>query len=357
MSTPTRPTPHPIRDAALSDEGRRVFVRQLALGATALAALPLAACGGSDDPEVRFVHGVASGDPLADRVMLWTRVTAPAGHTADIPVQWELASDAAFTTVVAKGQTTATAAKDFTVKVDATGLQPATTYHYRFTAYAAQSASARTRTLPTGSVAQVRLAVFSCANYPAGYFNVYADAARRNDLDATVHLGDYLYEYPRGGYASAKAEQLGRLSQPATEILTLADYRTRHAQYKTDPDLQALHACAPMIAVWDDHEIANDTWANGAENHDAATEGRFAARKAAALQAYHEWMPTRNAQPDLIYRSFHFGNLVALHMLDTRVIGRDEPADYTRFFTASGFDAAGFTAAVGAPDRHIMGST
>ena len=206
-------------------------------------------------------------------------------------------------------------------------------------------------------MAQVKLAVFSCANYPAGYFNVYAEAARRSDLDATVHLGDYLYEYPRGGYASANAEQLGRLSLPATEILTLADYRTRHAQYKTDPDLQALHAAAPMIAVWDDHEIANDTWANGAENHQSAIEGSFAARKAAALQAYHEWMPTRNAQPDLIYRSFNFGNLLALHMLDTRVVGRDEPADYTRFFTDSGFDAAGFTAAVGAPTRQLMGST
>ena len=358
MKTPVRPTPHPIRDAAPADESRRVFVRQLALGATALGTLPLAACGGSDnDPEVRFAHGVASGDPLADRVMLWTRVTPPAGHTADIPVQWELASDAAFTTVVAKGQATATAAKDFTVKVDATGLKPVTAYHYRFKAYAAQSAAARTRTLPTGSVAQVKLAVFSCANYPAGYFNVYAEAARRNDLDATVHLGDYLYEYPRGGYASANAEQLGRLSLPATEILTLADYRMRHAQYKTDPDLQALHAAAPMIAVWDDHEIANDTWATGAENHQSATEGSFAARKAAALQAYHEWMPTRNAQPDLIYRSFNFGNLLALHMLDTRVVGRDEPADYTRFFTASGFDAAGFTAAVGAPARQLMGGT
>jgi alkaline phosphatase D len=247
--------------------------------------------------------------------------------------------------------------RDFTVKVDATGLQPATAYHFRFSAYAARSATARTRTLPTGSVAQVKLAVFSCANYPAGYFNAYADAARRNDLDATVHLGDYLYEYPRGGYASANAERLGRLSLPASEIVTLTDYRTRHAQYKSDTDLQALHAAAPMIAVWDDHEIANDTWAAGAENHQSATEGSFAARKAAALQAYHEWMPTRNAQPDLIYRSFNFGNLVALHMLDTRVIAREEPADYTRFFTSSGFDSAGFAAAVGAPTRQLLGAT
>jgi len=358
MTTTLRPTPHPIRDAALADEGRRSFVRQLALGATALGTLPLAACGGSDsEPEVKFLHGVASGDPLSDRIVLWTRVTPPAGHTADIPVQWEVATDAAFGTIVAKGQASATEAKDFTVKVDATGLQPATAYHFRFSAYAARSATARTRTLPTGSVAQVKLAVFSCANYPAGYFNAYADAARRNDLDATVHLGDYLYEYPRGGYASANAERLGRLSLPASEIVTLTDYRTRHAQYKSDTDLQALHAAAPMIAVWDDHEIANDTWAAGAENHQSATEGSFAARKAAALQAYHEWMPTRNAQPDLIYRSFNFGNLVALHMLDTRVIAREEPADYTRFFTSSGFDSAGLAAAVGAPTRQLLGAT
>ena len=155
-----------------------------------------------------------------------------------------------------------------------------------------------------------------------------------------MHLGDYIYEYGQGGYASANAGAMGRLSAPANEILTLADYRQRHAQYKTDPDLQALHAAAPMIAIWDDHEIANDTWRDGAENHQSATEGSFSVRKAAAMQAYHEWMPTRNAQPELIYRSFAFGNLVALHMLDTRVIARDEQLSYGKFFTASGLDAA-----------------
>lgn len=352
------PLTHLLSSTVPLDAGRREFVRQLALGATALGTLPLAACGGGDnDPDVRFAHGLASGDPLSDRVILWTRVTPPANHTADIPVQWEVASDSSFTTLVAKGEALATAARDYTVKVDATGLKPASRYHYRFRAYASTSPVARTRTLPTGSVSQVKLAVFSCANFPAGYFNVYADAARRNDLDATVHLGDYLYEYGQGGYASANAAALGRLSQPATEILGLADYRLRHAQYKSDADLQALHAAAPMIAVWDDHEIANDTWSDGAENHQPATEGSFAVRKAAAIQAYHEWMPTRNVQPELIYRSFNFGNLVALHMLDTRVIGRDEQADYKRFFTASGFDGAGFTASVGAPTRELMGST
>ncbi|AVP56989.1 alkaline phosphatase D family protein [Pulveribacter suum] len=342
-----------------TDTGRRRFVRQLTLGAAALGTLPLAACGGGGDgdaPAVQFAHGVASGDPLADRVMLWTRVTPPADFTGDIPVQWEVASDAAFSAIVARGETRTSAARDFTVKVDATGLKSATAYHYRFKAFEATSPAARTRTLPAGSVAQVKLAVFSCANYPAGYFNVYADAARRGDLDATVHLGDYVYEYARGGYASGNAAALGRLSQPANEVLTLQDYRTRHAQYRSDGDLQALHAIAPMIAVWDDHEIANDTWANGAENHQSPTEGSFAVRKAAALQAYHEWMPTRNAQPDLIYRSFAFGDLLALHMLDTRVVGRDEQLDYAAFFTPTGFDAAGFTAAVGNPARQLMGT-
>ena len=351
-------SPHPIRDAAEANPSRRRFVRHMGLAAAALGTLPLAACGGGDDaPAVQFAHGIASGDPLADRVMLWTRVTPPVGHTGDIPVEWEVATDSAFTALVAQGQTTALASKDFTVKVDATGLKAATAYHYRFRAYAATSPTGRTRTLPTGSVAQVKLAVFSCANYPAGYFNVYAHAAKRGDLDATVHLGDYIYEYGQGGYASANAGALGRLSAPAKEILSLADYRQRHAQYKSDADLQALHAAAPMIAVWDDHEIANDTWRDGADNHQAATEGSFSTRKAAALQAYHEWMPTRNAQPDLIYRSFAFGNLVALHMLDTRVVARDEQLDYTKFFTATGFDAASFTAAVGNTSRQLLGNT
>lgn len=358
---PTKPLTNLLQptNPALADSGRRRFVRQLTLGAAALGTLPLAACGGDDDdaPAVQFAHGVASGDPLADRVMLWTRVTPPADFTGDIPVQWEVASDAAFASIVARGETRTSAARDFTVKVDATGLKPATAYHYRFKAFETVSPAARTRTLPTGSVAQVKLAVFSCANYPAGYFNAYADAAKRNDIDATVHLGDYIYEYARGGYASANAEQLGRQVLPASEIVTLADYRTRHAQYRSDPDLQALHAAAPMIAVWDDHEIANDTWQNGAENHQSATEGSFAARKAAAMQAYHEWLPTRNAQPEVIYRSFAFGDLLALHMLDTRVVGRDEQLDYANYISATGIDAAGFTAAVGNPARQLLGAT
>ncbi len=353
---PTPPLTHVFADAEQHQPGRRRFVRQVALGAAAISGLALAGCGGNDDdPAVSFSHGVASGDPLSDRIMLWTRVTS--GTTADVPVRWEVASDSTFATLVASGDATAAAARDYTVKVDAGGLAAGRTYYYRFRAYGTTSVAGRTRTLPAAGVAQVKLAVFSCANYPAGYFNVYAEAAKRSDFDATVHLGDYIYEYARDGYASTQAAALGRLSEPANEILSLADYRRRHAQYRSDTDLQALHAAAPMIAVWDDHEVANDTYLTGAENHQPATEGDFAVRKAAAIQAYHEWMPTRSAQPALIYRSFDFGNLVALHMLDTRLIGRDKQLSYTDYFTATGLDAAAFTAAVGNPTRQLMGST
>jgi alkaline phosphatase D len=338
---------------AAAGEGRRGFIRDLALGTIALGGLGLAGCGGDDDPSAAFQHGVASGDPLVDRVILWTRVTTP---ETSLRVSWELASDAGFSAVVASGAVTATAASDYTVKVDATGLEAAKAYWYRFRAGNATSPVGRTRTLPSGSVAQVRLAVFSCANFPAGYFNVYAEAAQRDDLDATVHLGDYLYEYARGGYASGNAQALGRQVEPGTELLSLADYRTRHAQYKTDADLQTLHARAPMIAVWDDHEIANDAYVTGAENHQPATEGDYAQRRAAAIQAYHEWMPTRVGTAERIYRSFDFGSLLSLHMLDTRVIGRDQQLDYANYFTATGFDAAAFTAAVGSPTRQLMGA-
>jgi alkaline phosphatase D len=345
----------PVTDAP----GRRRFLHDVATGAAgavALSTVGVAGCGSDDDNPiaVNFSHGVASGDPLIDRVMLWTRTSAE--DARDIPVRWEIATDTAFASIVASGEAAATAARDHIVKVDATGLRAGTTYFYRFRAYNSVSPTGRTRTLPTGSVAQVKLAVFSCSNYPAGYFNVYADAAKRNDLDATVHLGDYIYEYSATGYASANAVALGRVSDPSNEILTLTDYRKRYSQYRRDVDLQALHAAAPMIVVWDDHELANDAYATGAENHTPATEGDFALRKAAALQAYHEWMPTRVSQPDVIYRSFDFGNLVSLHMLDTRVVGRDKQLDYSTYFKPTGFDSAAFVADVGNPTRQLLGT-
>ena len=347
------------------DHTRRYLVRG-ALAAGALAGLPLTGCGGSDDGAAQvavvFSHGVASGDPLSDRVILWTRVLAQdSADTRDVPLRWEVASDANFAAVVSSGNATARAASDFCVKVDAAGLQPGTRYWYRFKAYAATSTAGRTKTLPTGNVSQVKLAVFSCSNYPTGYFNVYAEAAKRAEsdgYDVAVHLGDYIYEYGPGQYASGNASALNRVVDPQKEIVALADYRRRYAQYRSDADLQKLHALVPMIAVWDDHEIANDTWKDGAQNHQPATEGDFAARKAAAVQVWHEWLPVRDGSDALItYRSFNFGSLLALHMLDTRVIARDKQLDYQDYFTAAGLDAAKFQADMARTDRTLLGAT
>ncbi|WIV97447.1 alkaline phosphatase D family protein [Kinneretia aquatilis] len=368
-NTPTRKLHNFFSSGAAgqTDAGRRDFVR----GSVALAAsgaLALSGCGGGDEDgiPVSFSHGVASGDPQSDRVILWTRVrvATPAGSTAapdlrDLSLRWEVASDSEFKTIVASGNAEASAARDHTVKVDAGGLQAGQKYFYRFSCQGQLSPVGRTQTLPAAgsAVAQLKLAVFSCANYPAGYFNVYAEAAKRDDLDVAVHLGDYLYEYGRGGYASEQAKTLGREVEPAGETIALDDYRRRYAQYRADADLQRLHAKLPMIAVWDDHEITNDAWMNGAENHQPATEGDYAKRKAAAIQAYHEWMPIRSqTNTEQIYRSFAFGNLLALHMLDTRIVGRDEPLDYAKYTGANGFDAVSFGKDMAKTDRQLLGA-
>jgi alkaline phosphatase D len=306
--------------------------------------------GGGGSPPVStgpvFKHGVASGDPLSDRVILWTRVTAPAPGTLN--VEWQLASDERFGVIVARGTVSTGPERDYTVKVDATGLQPASTYFYRFVMGSEASPIGRTKTLPVGGVSQARLAVVSCSNFPSGYFNVYADIAKRTDIDVVLHLGDYIYEYGRVGYASQLAIAIDRVSTPDHEILTLADYRERHAQYRTDSDLRALHARFPMIAVWDDHDLADNAWVGGAANHDESSEGSFAARRAAAVQAYHEWLPTRlpdPANPLLIYRSFDFGTLASLHMLDTRLIGRERQLTLDQYLAG---EAA-------APTRQLLG--
>jgi alkaline phosphatase D len=340
---------------------RRSFIRNFSVGAVAASTLPLTACGGNDgagDRQVAFAHGVASGDPLSDRVILWTRVTAIGKE--DLEADWTIAEDSAFAKVTASGTVRFGAASDFTVKVDATGLAANRAYYYRFNCRGVTSPVGRTKTLPTGSVNRARFAVFSCTNYPAGYFNVYNDAAKFDDIDVGLHLGDYIYEYAASGYASQDAATLGRVSQPANEIITLSDYRRRYQQYRADPDLQAVHARIPFITVWDDHELANDAWTGGAENHDPATEGLWLGRRQMAIQAYHEWMPIRvpdAAKPDRIYRSFDFGNLLSLHMLDTRVIGRDKQLAFASYVGADrSFNAAAFTADVTNPARQLMGA-
>ncbi len=240
-----------------------------------------------------------------------------------------------------------------------TGLSANTRYFYRFTWVegGTRSPVGRTKTLPSGAASQVRLAVFSCSNYPAGFFNAYADAAAQPDLDAALHLGDFIYEYSRAGYASQNAAALGRLSDPDAELITLSDYRRRHAQYRSDPDLQALAAAVPMIAVWDDHESANNAWRDGAENHQSG-EGDWAVRKATAIRVWHEWMPTRvGADPGKTWRRFDFGTLVSLHMLDTRLAGRDRQLDIASYVGAGGsFDGARFAAEVADPNRQLLGA-
>ncbi|MBB6416994.1 alkaline phosphatase [Streptomyces sp. AK010] len=303
---------------------RRTVVK--AAAATAVLAGPLAATlpARAADQAPAFLHGVASGDPLPDGILLWTRVTPVpeaipgSGAGPDTEVSWTVAEDKAFTTVVAKGSTTATAASDHTVKADIRGLKPGTDYWFRFSAGSTDSPTARTRTAPAhdAAVTGLRFGVVSCANWEAGYFSPYRHLAARGDLDAWLHLGDYIYEYGTGEYGTRG--KVVRPHAPAHEIVTLADYRTRHARYKTDPDLQALHATAPVVAIWDDHEFANDAFSGGAENHTEGAEGAWSARQAAAKQAYFEWMPVRPAIAGTTYRRLRFGKLADLSLLDLR---------------------------------------
>ena len=335
-----------MNDKKQQPAGRRRFVLGT-VGALALGSTTLTACGGggNDEHQERFGYGVASGDPLSDRVILWTRVNLDS--SAPTSVQWELARDAGFAGIVASGTAATSADQDFTVKVDATGLQPGTQYWYRFKHGSDTSTVGRTKTLPTGNVSQVRLGVFSCAAFPVGQFHVYANAADRGDIDVAIHLGDYIYETGINAAEQAVATLLSRKLNPSYETVTLADYRARHAHYHTDADLRAFHAAMPIIPVWDDHELINGIWKDGAEGHDAS-QGSFAARREAAARAWREWLPVRvpdRANPLQIYRSFNFGNLATLHMLDARVIARDAPVSRDGYLAGAAND----------PNRQILG--
>ncbi|MFC9587958.1 alkaline phosphatase D family protein [Streptomyces yangpuensis] len=318
-------TSHLTPLAAAANPRRRTVV--LAAAATATLA-PLATLGAGTAHAAgtapAFLHGVASGDPLPDGVLLWTRVTPTpeavpgSGIGPAVQVSWEVAADQAFSRIVAGGTVTASATADHTVKVDVRGLRPQTPYWYRFTAGSAVSPVGRTLTTPGHDVTTpgVRFGVVSCANWESGYFSAYRHLAARTDLHAVLHLGDYIYEYQSGGYPEAKYTV--RQHEPKHEIVSLADYRTRHGKYKTDADLQALHHAHPVIAIWDDHEFANDMWAGGAENHTPGAEGDWAARAEAAKQAYFEWMPVRTSTAGTVYRRLRFGTLADLHLLDLR---------------------------------------
>ncbi|ENW93399.1 alkaline phosphatase D family protein [Acinetobacter sp. NIPH 298] len=343
---------------------RRELIQKSLFGFGALSlSAGFTGCNNSSDKEsnalkVSFDHGVASGDPLQDRVILWTRLS-PNDSSSRLQVTWEIALDDQFKQIVKTDKVTTAAAQDFTVKVDATGLTPNQNYYYRFIFGDKKSPVGQTKTLPT-STSKVSFAVCSCSNYPAGYFYVYREMAKQN-VDVVIHLGDYIYEYGADGYASEDAAKLGRslAADNSQEIIKLDDYRKRYALYRSDKDLQALHQRHPFIVIWDDHELANDTWKEGAENHQE-NEGSFLERKLAALQAYFEWMPIRPVSETdhlNIYRQFDFGNLVQLTMLDTRILARDKQLDYADYLTASGLDIQKFQQDLTNPARTLMGYT
>jgi alkaline phosphatase D len=341
----------PRRPAGTS---RRRFFRHSGSAAMALAstvALPLGtALARQPASQALFQHGVASGDPLTDRVILWTRVT-PTDRRAVVLVRFELATDPAFKEITLRGSARTDERRDFTVKVDPSRLRAGTTYYYRFHAGNETSPVGRTRTLPAGATPRLRIAVASCSNHAAGYFNAYRRMAERADLDLVVHLGDYLYEYGPDEYGSL------RNPEPPNEMVTLSDYRARHAQYKRDADSQALHRQHPLVCIWDDHEITNDAWVGGAQNHSEGAEGRWPDRVAVGLQAYYEWMPVRvpdAAQPRRNQRSFRIGDLVELVMLEERLSARSRqlPATLPTPF-GNGFLQAGEFLN---PDRTLLGA-
>jgi len=343
------------------------FSRRRALGLTGVMtvapALAAADSGRPGKPSLSFDHGIASGDPLQDRVILWTRVS---GATKPVTVCWQIARDDAFSEIVGSGRITTDAWRDHTVKVDATGLAPGTPYWYRFRAGAATSPVGRTRTLPE-QTNRVVLAMVCCSLHSNGYFNGYRAVADLPEVDAVVHLGDYIYEYGAGlmDYGMGNGRLLGRIPEPLHATATLDDYRRRHAQYKRDEDLQAAHARAPWICVFDDHEICDNPWKSGAANHHP-DEGPWAARKAAAIKAYREWLPIRDpagtlgeTQAETVYRAFRFGKLAELIMVETRLLARSEQLDYGRDVPigADGRpDFSAFRARLEDPARELFGA-
>ncbi len=299
------------------------------------AAFAVSGCSTDKDAQniapVTFDHGVASGDPLQDRVIIWTRVNpVDPAFKGEIDVTWQVATNEDFSDILKSGKFTTNPDRDFTVKEDVTGLSEGKKYYYRFSVGDKKSTVGETKTLRSGGLDPIRLAVASCSNYPWGYFNGYRSIAETGPFDAVIHLGDYIYEYGDGQYGSPNAEKMGRLLDPPHEILTIDDYRRRYAQYRADEDLQEVHRKYPFIVTWDDHEFANNAYITGAQNH-SEDEGDWQTRRRVATKVYMEWMPVRVTNSELpTVRSFEFGKLATLAMLDTRIVGRERPLEYGR---------------------------
>ena len=311
----------------------------------------------------QFLHGVASGDPLSNSVILWTRLSPDVStdNIGDIGVAWEISQDPNFQSLTHTGEIKTNASKDFTAKVDAQNLEPDTWYYYRFKLGETVSPVGRTRTLPEGKTEEARFAVVSCSNWQHGYFNAYDHIARQaneNNFDALIHLGDYYYEY--GALETPRLAD--RIHNPSHEIVVLEDYRERHAQYRSDTALQNVTALMPLIAVWDDHETTNDSWKGGAENHNEG-EGDWATRIEAALRAYYEWMPLREPQfgqsRQDIYRAFEWGDLASIVCVETRLTARAEQIiveDYIEEIDQPGGAEKFKKEKLYAPDREMMGA-
>ena len=308
----------------------------------------------SSKNNISFVHGVASGDPTKNKIILWTRVTTNLNR--DVEIQWQMASNKTFSNILNSGIAFAKYSNDFTVKVDANvpNAYRGKKVFYRFSSNNTFSEIGITNTLPNNSPDKYNIAFCSCSNHPAGYFNAYREMAKNEDIDIVLHLGDYIYEYDKDGYATEDSERFNRVVDPKHEIISLNDYRKRHAQYKSDSDLQALHKSKPMIAVWDDHEFTNDSWKYGAENHQI-DEGFFQSRKANAIKAYLEWMPIREKKSKLkIWRKFEVGNLFQLLMLDTRSIYRDKQLNIEDYFDGNTINKSKYKRDLSA-DRKLIG--
>jgi len=312
---------------------RAAVTTGLAAGAASCASTPQMTpyTATSAKAEGIFMHGVASGDPDHKSVVLWTRLSGI--QDPEAAYDWEIAETSDFAQLTSNGSGKTSPGRDWTVNETVTSLEPGKTYFYRFRVGNTVSPVGRTKTLPNDAIERANFAIVSCSNYPFGYFNVYDMISRRDDLDAVIHLGDYFYEYGPDGYGAETGEELGRPHDPPKEVISLDDYRRRHAQYKTDPSTQAMHAAHALIAIWDDHETTNDSWKDGAQNHQPETEGEWETRKRAALQAYYEWMPVREPKvgstPEALFKAYSFGNLLTLTAIETRLTARDKQFEYS----------------------------
>ena len=331
---------------------KRSFLKSLLL---IIGSFPLKIFSYQNKENITFDYGVASGDPTNSHIILWTKISKE--NNDDINIKWQVSSDIKFENIITSGTQKSSFTNNFTVKVDAEIPKEfnGKKIFYRFNHGDIFSEIGASSTLPSGNTNKFNIAFCSCSNYPAGFFNAYKEIAKNDDIDLVLHLGDYIYEYGRNVYPSEGSEEMGRMVEPPHEIISLDDYRKRYALYRSDEDLQDLHASKPMIVVWDDHEFTNNTWKKGAENH-STDEGVFEDRIYNAIKAYYEWMPIReHNNKSRIWRDFKVGNLFQLLMLDTRYLYRDKQLNINTYIDNGIIDKKKYKENLN-KDRDLLGS-